>query len=96
MTFYRPFDTIKFSSDNFYFFFLNLFKPEFGLERIYNNGRRVNGYNKFSGAMLKAIDQNDYENADVRRSAKRLMRIAIDSLMGNKPLQSRELFRRSQ
>jgi len=73
-----------------------MFRPEFGLKRIFTYGRPVNSLNHFTGAVLQAIDQNNYENTEVRRSAKKLMRMAIDALLGGKPLQSRELFRPSK
>ncbi|MBY4676789.1 DNA repair protein RecO [Marinobacterium arenosum] len=46
----------------------------------------------FTGNQLQAIGQDHYASAEVRRAAKRLMRLAIEQLLGDKPLRSRELF----
>lgn len=46
----------------------------------------------FKGGELLAIDKDQLESTEVRRAAKRLMRIAIEHLLGNKPPKTRELF----
>lgn len=46
----------------------------------------------FVGAELLAIDAEQWQNDDVRRAAKRLMRLALQPLLGEKPLRSRGLF----
>jgi DNA repair protein RecO (recombination protein O) len=46
----------------------------------------------FRGAELLSIHQDQLEKIEVRRSAKRLMRMAIEHLLGNKPPKTRELF----
>ena len=46
----------------------------------------------FSGSALAAIARNDFSAQDTRREAKRLMRLALAPLLGDKPLRSRELF----
>ena len=45
-----------------------------------------------SGEQLLAIGADDYQDVEVRRSAKGLMRSALAQLLGDKPLRSRELF----
>lgn len=47
----------------------------------------------FEGAHLLAIASQTYQQLEVRRSAKRLLRSALQSHLGAKPLLSRELFR---
>lgn len=46
----------------------------------------------YSGSVLMALAQNDYQRPDVRRAAKRLMRQALAPHLGGRPLHSRELF----
>lgn len=46
----------------------------------------------FLGADLLAIEAEQWQNDDVRRAAKRLMRLALQPLLGEKPLRSRGLF----
>ena len=46
----------------------------------------------FSGEHLLAIDSQDFTQAEVRLTAKRITRILLKPLLGNKPLMSRELF----
>jgi DNA repair protein RecO (recombination protein O) len=46
----------------------------------------------FSGDHLLAIADNDYQDKEVLQSAKRLMRLALRPLLGDRPLKSRELF----
>lgn len=48
----------------------------------------------FSGQQLTAIADDNYAGADTRRAAKRLMRMAMEPLLGQKPLRSRQLFRK--
>jgi DNA repair protein RecO (recombination protein O) len=47
---------------------------------------------QFSGAHILAIDCQDFQQAEVRQTAKRITRILLKPLLGNKPLMSRELF----
>lgn len=44
------------------------------------------------GTHLQAIEQDQYDDPAVRRSAKQLMRLRLAPLLGDKPLRSRELF----
>jgi len=50
--------------------------------------------NWFRGSELLAIDTEDYSDPAVAKAAKRLMRLAIHSLLGGRPLHSRALFAR--
>ena len=44
--------------------------------------------------ICRAIEQDSYDQRVVRQAAKRLMRLLIDQLLGDKPLRSRELFQK--
>lgn len=46
----------------------------------------------FKGSSLLAFDQNQLDDVQVRQECKRLMRIALAPLLGEKPIQTRELF----
>ncbi|MYM62585.1 DNA repair protein RecO [Pseudomaricurvus sp. HS19] len=46
----------------------------------------------FEGAHLLAIGRDELDNSDVLKSAKRLSRMLLKPLLGDKPLRSRELF----
>lgn len=50
------------------------------------------GQNYFLGADLIAIAEEKFDTESVGFSAKKLMRLALSGLLGNKPLNSRELF----
>lgn len=52
--------------------------------------------NCFSGESLLAIASEDYTEPTHVKAAKRLMRLAIQNLLGGRPLKSRELFARDQ
>ncbi len=47
------------------------------------------------GHHLLAMAADDYRDPDTRRSAKRLLRLALSEHLGPRPLRSRDLFRRS-
>lgn len=47
---------------------------------------------QFSGQHLLAIAARDFSQHDVKQTAKRISRILLKPLLGNKPLMSRELF----
>ncbi len=69
------------------------FTPHHGcteFSQVYENQVSV-----FLGEHLLAIDQDDFGHPDVLKSAKRLMRLAFQPLLGDKPLKSRELFVKS-
>lgn len=65
------------------------FDPAQGLLHCSSNLER---FNVFLGDSLLAIQQNQLHNNHQLRDAKRLLRIAINHLLGNKPIRSRELF----
>ncbi len=46
----------------------------------------------FTGAALKAMVMRDWTSPETRRQAKQLSRMMLQPLLGNKPLQSRQLF----
>lgn len=48
----------------------------------------------FFGASLISIANDNWQNSDVVKDAKRLLRLSLQPLLGDKPLQSRKLFRR--
>ncbi|MFW1678431.1 DNA repair protein RecO [Pontibacter sp. JAM-7] len=48
----------------------------------------------FWGGQLQQIANDDYSDPQVRRAAKRLMRLAIDHQLGGAPLRSRGLFQK--
>ena len=48
----------------------------------------------FTGEQLQAIAEDQYDDIQVRRAAKRLMRLMIDQALGQKPLKSRDLFQK--
>lgn len=50
----------------------------------------------FKGQYLMLIADNNWQNTEVLANAKRLLRMSLQSLLGDKPLQSRKLFRRKQ
>ncbi len=45
----------------------------------------------FSGEQILGIVGEQYQRPEIRRAAKRLMRLALEQQLGNKPLRSREL-----
>ena len=47
----------------------------------------------FSGQHLLAIERHDYDEPEVAKAAKRLIRLALAPHLGDKPLHSRELFK---
>jgi len=49
----------------------------------------------FKGSSLLALQHGQLTGTDVLRDAKRLMRSALNLYLGNKPLKSRELFRKT-
>ncbi len=48
--------------------------------------------NSYSGAHLLAIADDELDNPDVEQSLRRITRLAISRLLGDRPLRSRELF----
>lgn len=52
--------------------------------------------NTFLGHELMAIAEHDWQQKDILKQAKRLTRLSLSPLLGDKPLQSRALFRSYQ
>ncbi|MDO6514138.1 MULTISPECIES: DNA repair protein RecO [unclassified Neptuniibacter] len=72
-----------------------LLDPEHGFSIL--SSRDISDKRKpfcFYGWQLNAISDDNYENPQVRRASKRLMRALIDRVLGYKPLRSRELFQK--
>ena len=68
------------------------FTPDLGFTRCQEEADEARTYR---GATLLAIRDDDYAEARVRRAAKRVLRRALEPHVGERPLVSRELFRRS-
>jgi len=66
------------------------FIPESGFFPVIET--EISGADLFLGAELQAIAAGEFQDQSVRRSAKRLSRLALAPLLGNRPLKSRELF----
>jgi DNA repair protein RecO (recombination protein O) len=65
------------------------FEPDLGFSE---NLQRFNNQPVFNGAHLMAIAQNEFENTEVLRTAKQIMRMAMQVRLGNRIIKSRELF----
>ncbi len=65
------------------------YSPDFGLQTVLPGDHLGN---EFLGADLLAIASDDYSSPQTLSAAKRLMRSALNALLGDKPLKSRELF----
>ena len=68
------------------------FSPYIGFELASPIDDEENPQNYFEGEVLIAIKELKLEEGKVSKSAKRLLRIALSSLLGDKPLNSRNLF----
>lgn len=66
------------------------YDPSQGL--IVCNANMANSYSVFRGDSLLALHENNLNTEDSLRDAKRLLRMALNRLLGNKPIKSRELF----
>lgn len=66
------------------------FDPELGLLTD------IEHPDNYPGHWLLAIAEDRYDQPEVRRAAKRLMREALSVLLGGKPLKSRELFMKTR
>ncbi len=66
------------------------FHPEQGFDLLPLQARIENDV--FSGELILDIAAHRYDNEVILSQAKRLMRLALKPLLGNKPLQSRKLF----
>lgn len=67
------------------------FHPEHGFSRL---DLPTGGGNTFVGGDLLAIAKDEWSGPQTRQAAKRLMRLALAPLLGDRPLQSRQLFSR--
>ena len=65
-------------------------EPDFGFRRIAAGRDAATGYR---GDALLAIAADHFDETEVRRAAKRIMREALAPHLGDRPLQSRALFR---
>ncbi|UTW11808.1 DNA repair protein RecO [Marinobacterium rhizophilum] len=72
---------------------LYLLQPQGGFQPVVLNPS-TERQRCFGGQQLLAIGEDDYSDPRTRRAAKRLMRLALDQLLGGKALRSRELFQR--
>jgi DNA repair protein RecO (recombination protein O) len=68
-------------------------EPDFGFRRVSARKDAVGGYR---GATLLAIAADHFDEVEVRRAAKRIMREALAPHLGDRPLHSRALFRASR
>ncbi len=70
------------------------FSPDQGFIRIdsISEGSKESG---FQGKCLLAMAADNYQSTEVRRCAKRLLRIALHAQLGERPLLSRQLFRKT-
>ncbi len=50
---------------------------------------------EFSGADLLSIAEKNWQNSTVLKAAKQITRLSLNALLGEKPLQSRKLYRRN-
>lgn len=69
-----------------------LYTAGYGLRQVMLGASHRNDRAVFMGASLQAIHQQDFSDASVLTDSKRLMRIALAPLLGNKPIKSREMF----
>ena len=68
------------------------FSPHVGFELASHRECEENPQHIFEGEVLIAIRELKMEQDKVAKSAKRLLRIALSALLGDKPLNSRNLF----
>ena len=66
-----------------------------GLFQIVENTSIGNQTRHFLGANLISIAARDWQHLEILKDAKRLLRLSLQPLLGDKPLQSRKLFRRN-
>ena len=72
----------------------NYLLNEDGLFQYFENGINSNHPRLFTGCHLNSIAENNWQESAVLKAAKRLLRLSLQPLLGDKPLQSRKLFRR--
>lgn len=84
-----PFKTVCSSSDHPQQYRFQC-HPHFAFQPIVNGVKT--DHHVFDNRVLTAIANNDYHDAATQQAAKRLMRLAINTLLGGRPLKTRELF----
>ena len=68
------------------------FSPDLGFELISGRDHGEDMQYLFEGDILISMRKLEMGDKEVAKSAKRLLRIALTSLLGGKPLNSRDLF----
>ena len=68
------------------------FSPDLGFELVSGQDCEEDKQDLFEGGILISIRKLEMGDKEVAKSAKRLLRIALTSLLGGKPLNSRDLF----
>ncbi|MFQ3324158.1 MAG: DNA repair protein RecO (recombination protein O) [Pseudomonadales bacterium] len=63
--------------------------PEHGFQLISDTQQAKD---RFTGQQINGVEQGDLSDGQSRRDAKKLLRLALSPLTGNKPFMSRELF----
>lgn len=71
-----------------------MFEIERGFIKLMSSATRDQQPLVYKGDVLLAIDNDDYALTETRQSAKRLMRSALAYYLGDKPLHSRQLFKK--
>lgn len=69
------------------------FQSAVGFIPLSDDNEQWDAYRDFSGAELLAVARQNYSDPAIRQVAKRLTRLALKPLLGDKPLESRNLFR---
>ena len=73
--------------------FWYFFHPETGFEQVIDVNTKAEKY--FSAQSLEQIAKKQFTTVEVQKSAKRLLRLALSTHLGDKPLSSRGLFRKN-
>lgn len=71
------------------------FEPSLGFAPLVLHNKADAGPRDFSGLQLQTLASQDFTLPATRQTAKRLTRLALKPLLGEKPLQSRKLFQSS-
>lgn len=69
-----------------------LFIPDIGFEKLPDGVREESGHNVFPGLHLLELRNATFTSGASANSAKRLLRMALQTHLGDKPLNSRSLF----
>lgn len=86
---YQGHNNLKINSEQYYYF-----DPHNGLFSVAHKRTDLSTTRLFSGESLLALNAEHLDGKNTLRDAKRLLRMALTQLLGNKPLKSRELFLR--